>query len=550
MEKSNYKMLVFALLFAGIILSLQFASAAQSAVNLGTAGNFAILSQSGISTTGTTSIVGNIGVSPISSTAVTGFGLVADSSNTFSTSSLVVGNVYAADYSSPTPSVMTSAIGDMQTAYNDAAARNLPDSIDYNGGNLGSTTFAPGLYRWNSDLTLFGDITLAGNSTDVWIFQTSGTLWVKSKIILSGGAQAKNVFWQTTGTTLLGYSSQSSGNFLSKSEIVFKNGATLNGRALAQTAVTLDSNNIVSPNKNDFQAPITIATNPGNSWTNSDYNVTLNATSFNNTYVDHISYSLNGVSGQIDGNYGIIPINISANNTLTFYAFDSFSHSEGLNTIYPLLDEVAPNITSFNLSSSSVNVGETITASCIATDNVDSNVSINVTTIDTSVAGTFAANCTATDFVGNIALASLNYTVTTPTPTSTSNGGGGGGGGSQCLTNWTCSDWSVCSNNIQTRTCNRIRSYCYAGAQPALNQTCTTPVIFAVNNTTNTLTNNSATATGNGDSGITGAVTGSVGTGKGLGATGWAILVLIGVGIYGFIALLIKPMTYSVKAVN
>ena len=58
--------------------------AVQQPVNLGTAGNFAILAKTGISTTGTTSIVGNIGVSPIAATAITGFGLILDRSGQFS----------------------------------------------------------------------------------------------------------------------------------------------------------------------------------------------------------------------------------------------------------------------------------------------------------------------------------------------------------------------------------------------------------------------------------------------------------------------------------
>ena len=67
----------------------------QAPVDLGTAANFAVLSQSGISTTGTTSIVGDIGVSPIAATAITGFSLILDSSQQFSRSSLVTGKVYA-----------------------------------------------------------------------------------------------------------------------------------------------------------------------------------------------------------------------------------------------------------------------------------------------------------------------------------------------------------------------------------------------------------------------------------------------------------------------
>src|SRR6185369_56844 len=69
-------------------------AAGPKAVNLGTAGDFVILTKTGITTTGTTAIVGSIGVSPIVATSMTGFGLIADSTNTFSTSSLVTGKIY------------------------------------------------------------------------------------------------------------------------------------------------------------------------------------------------------------------------------------------------------------------------------------------------------------------------------------------------------------------------------------------------------------------------------------------------------------------------
>ena len=79
----------------------------QAVVDLGTAGNFAILTKSGVSTTGVTSVTGDIGTSPIASTAITGFGLILDPTTTFSTSAQVTGKVYAASYTSPTPSKMT-----------------------------------------------------------------------------------------------------------------------------------------------------------------------------------------------------------------------------------------------------------------------------------------------------------------------------------------------------------------------------------------------------------------------------------------------------------
>lgn len=107
----RFKALVGAAMVQAVALG-----AAQAPVNLGAAGDFAILAKTAISTTGATHIHGNIGVSPAAATSITGFGLVADSSGTFSTSTLVAGKVYAADYAVPAPTAMTAAISDMETA--------------------------------------------------------------------------------------------------------------------------------------------------------------------------------------------------------------------------------------------------------------------------------------------------------------------------------------------------------------------------------------------------------------------------------------------------
>jgi len=224
-------------------------SAVQSAINLGTAGNFVILTKTGITTTGITTIVGDIGVSPIASTAMTGFGLILDSSGTFSTSSLVTGKIYAASYAAPTPSVMTTAISDMETAYTEAAGRTSPDHTELGTGNIGGMTLSPGLYKWSTPVTIPTDVILSGDSNAIWVFQIAQGLTVSSaaKVILSGGAQTKNIYWQVAGQTTLGTTSVMSGNVLCKTAIIFNSGAALNGRALAQTAVTLIANAIRAP---------------------------------------------------------------------------------------------------------------------------------------------------------------------------------------------------------------------------------------------------------------------------------------------------------------
>ncbi len=221
----------------------------EAPVVLGSAGDFVILAKAGISTTGATSIIGDIGGSPIDSTAITGFGLIMDSSNQFATSSLVTGKVYAADYAAPTPTIMTASISDMETAYTDAAGRTSPDHTELGAGNIGGMTLTPGLYKWGTGVTIPTDVTLSGNSDAVWIFQIAQDLDISSaaQIILSGGAQAKNIFWQVAGQTTLGTASVFNGNILCQTTIVLNTGATLNGRALAQTAVTLDANTITMP---------------------------------------------------------------------------------------------------------------------------------------------------------------------------------------------------------------------------------------------------------------------------------------------------------------
>jgi hypothetical protein len=241
--------------FLGAMLTVSFMvstaiAAGPAPVILGTAGSFAILAKTGISTTGTTAIVGDIGVSPAAATYITGFGLIKDASGTFSTSSLVTGNVYAADYTAPTPTKLTTAIGDMGTAYTNAAGRTLPDATELGAGNITTLTLTRGLYKWGSGVTIgAGGVTISGSATDVWIFQIAQDLTLASGAIvtLSGGAVASNVFWQVAGQVTLGTTAQMKGNILCQTQIAMNTGATLDGRALAQTAVTLIANPVTIP---------------------------------------------------------------------------------------------------------------------------------------------------------------------------------------------------------------------------------------------------------------------------------------------------------------
>jgi hypothetical protein len=79
-------------------------------------------------------LAGAIGVSPAAGTFLTGFALTLDSSGTFSTSIQVTGKLSAASYTSPTPSTLTTAISNLQTAYTDAASRPNPNFINLDSG--------------------------------------------------------------------------------------------------------------------------------------------------------------------------------------------------------------------------------------------------------------------------------------------------------------------------------------------------------------------------------------------------------------------------------
>ena len=241
---------VMLLIVAFLLPAAALPQSSPAAILLGTSGDFVTLAETGISSTGTTQITGNIGVSPISSTAITGFGLIMDVSNTYSISSLITGKVYAADYTVPTPTKMTTAISDMETAYTNAAGRTLPDYSELYLGDLTGKTLTPGLYNWSSGVqSSSAGFTISGSATDVWIFQIAQNLELTSGAIvtLSGGAQASNIFWQVAGQVTLGTTVQMKGIILCKTKIVMSTGASLIGRALAQSAVTLDAAAITAP---------------------------------------------------------------------------------------------------------------------------------------------------------------------------------------------------------------------------------------------------------------------------------------------------------------
>jgi hypothetical protein len=147
------------------------------------------------------------------------------------------------------PTRLTGAVLDMQNAYTDAAGRPNPDFTELRRGEIGGMTLAPGLYKWGTSVSLPTDVTLSGNENDVWIFQIEGNLIQSNgvSIHLKGGAKAKNIFWQVAGLTMLGTTSHFEGIILCKTLIAVQTRASIDGRLLSQTAVTLQMNKVTQP---------------------------------------------------------------------------------------------------------------------------------------------------------------------------------------------------------------------------------------------------------------------------------------------------------------
>jgi hypothetical protein len=220
--------------------------------DLAKAGSYVLLAKTGITNvTGSTITGGNLGLSPAAASFITGFALTADSTNVFSTSSSVVppAKVYASNYAVPSPTNLTSAILSMQTSYTDAAGRTNADFLNLGSGNLSGLTLVPGLYKWGTGVTIPNDVTIAGAATDVWIFQISNDLDLSTgkRVILSGGADAKNIYWQVAGNVTIRANAHFEGVILSKTGITLQTSATLHGRALSQTLVALDNNAVTAP---------------------------------------------------------------------------------------------------------------------------------------------------------------------------------------------------------------------------------------------------------------------------------------------------------------
>ncbi len=210
-------------------------------VDLQSAGDFVVLAQMAIADVPPSAVTGNVGMSP---SPGTGIGISCAE---------VTGGVYAADATGPAPcsisdpNRLTAAISDSVVAFDDAAGR-APDYNEHAAGNIGGLNLGPATYRWSTAVTIPASLTLTGTADDVWIFQIAEDLIVAPgvSITLAGGAQARNVFWQSFAADL-GAAARFSGVLLSETAIVLRAGASVNGRLMSGTMISLDKNAVRQP---------------------------------------------------------------------------------------------------------------------------------------------------------------------------------------------------------------------------------------------------------------------------------------------------------------
>ena len=196
----------------------------------------------------TSAVTGDVGVSPAAASYIAGFSLTADSTNLFATSLQVTRRVYASDCTQPTPTNLTTAIGDVQTAFTDAAGR-TPGVTELGAGNIGGMNRARSVYKSRTGLLIPTSVTLMGTTTDVWIFQIPQDPAMSSatSIVLSGGASAANVYWQSRGRLTSGRPHTSRASSCVRTAMVLEPGASIDGRLSRRLRCASTGSAVVEP---------------------------------------------------------------------------------------------------------------------------------------------------------------------------------------------------------------------------------------------------------------------------------------------------------------
>jgi LPXTG-motif cell wall-anchored protein len=290
------------LLAIGTVASSATAGAAayENSVGLGTAASYSVLAGSTVTNTGSSVLGGDLGLSP--NNAITGFppGLVGGATNNGNAASAL-------------------AEGDLTTAYLDAAGR-APT-----GTNLGSalvgTSLLPGVYNAASSLGVSGAVTLdgQGDPNAVFVFQIGAALTTatSTSIVLTGAAQACNVFWQVGSSATLGTTNTFVGTVMALTSISIDTGTTVAGRALARNgAVTLDDNVFTQPTCATTPTTTSVTATAGTTGGTSTLTATVAAAGAN-APTGTVTFSSNGVAVGTSpiGSNGVATLTVPAGTT-------------------------------------------------------------------------------------------------------------------------------------------------------------------------------------------------------------------------------------------
>jgi hypothetical protein len=217
------------------------------AVDLKSVARFGIIAGVGVSNAAGFSEIRNmdVGIHPGVRSSITGFPPAI----------IVNGAMYASDDVAPpgVAAMLVQAKQDLTDAYLFAEGATTPAPTTVS-GDQGGKTLAPGIYKSTTTLLIqSGNLTLdaQGDVNAVWIFQIASAFTTVGgaggSIILSGGAQAKNIYWQTGSSATIGDNTSFKGNILALTSITMNSGAVAEGRMLARNgAVVMTNANIIN----------------------------------------------------------------------------------------------------------------------------------------------------------------------------------------------------------------------------------------------------------------------------------------------------------------
>jgi len=143
------------------------------------------------------------------------------------------------------------AAAQVLNAYHDLAAmpdgQELPHPFSPPIELVGDMTLSPNVYYSSGAITVKGKITLNGGVNDLFIFKINGALTTDgaSEIILSGGADYRNVYWIVYGAVVLN-DSKFIGTIINDGAITLNTNAKLKGRALSISGAIALTTNVVT----------------------------------------------------------------------------------------------------------------------------------------------------------------------------------------------------------------------------------------------------------------------------------------------------------------